>query len=228
MCDLWCQWACVTHRDLPEWRCSDLCPIEGQVRKHSRCFVCQWFNLSCQTWAPTWFLMDIDVIQAQHEGFLLLSVSRTKGQRQNRKDKKIIHCNKWLAENRFMNIYAAFLLQKTPQIDSLQCVKIRAVSFCWMFLLFPPLKPLHNPSRIPSVALVSSFFHAQRNTMRARERARVYFLKCPLIKVLECMTGCKREMEWENEDAKRNGGEVNYKLVDSPGGSPSLCSHVWS
>lgn len=29
-----------------------------------------------------------------------------------------------------MNIYAAFLLQKTPQIDSLQCVKIRAVSFC--------------------------------------------------------------------------------------------------
>lgn len=56
-----------------------------------------------------------------------------------------------------MNIYAAFLLQKTPQIDSLQCVKIRAVSFCWMFLLFSPLKPLHNPSRIPSVAL-SKFF----------------------------------------------------------------------
>lgn len=40
-----------------------------------------------------------------------------------------------------MNIYAAFLLQKTPQIDSLQCIKIRAVSFCWMFLLFPHSNP---------------------------------------------------------------------------------------
>lgn len=44
-----------------------------------------------------------------------------------------------------MNIYAAFLLQKPPQIDSLQCVKIRAVSFCWMFLLFFPTQTLTQP-----------------------------------------------------------------------------------
>lgn len=59
-------------------------------------------------------------------------------------------------------------------------------------------------------------------------RAGVYFLKCPLMKVPEHMTGCEREMEVEGEDEVRNGGEVNYKLVDSRTASPSLYSHVWS
>lgn len=64
--------------------------------------------------------------------------------------------------------------------------------------------------------------------MGAGGRAGVYFLKCPLTRVPEQMTGCKREMERKGgEDEERNGGEVNYKPADSPRASPSLCSHVW-
>lgn len=64
--------------------------------------------------------------------------------------------------------------------------------------------------------------------MGAGGRAGVYFLKCPLMKVPGHMTGCEREMEGECADEERNGGEVNYKLVDSPRASPSLHNHVWS
>lgn len=35
-------------------------------------------------------------------------------------------------------------------------------------------------------------------------------------------------MEGEGEDEERNGGEVNYKLLESPRASPSLHSRVWS
>lgn len=86
-----------------------------------------------------------------------------------------------------------------------------------------PLKPLHNLSSISSVTLIRYFFFPlPRNRMGAGGRAGVYFLKCPLMQVPEHMTRCERKMEGESEDEERNGGEVNYKLVDSPRASPSL------
>lgn len=48
------------------------------------------------------------------------------------------------------------------------------------------------------------------------------------MKVPERVTGCEREMEGESGDEERNGGEIIYKLVDSPRASPSLYSLVWS
>lgn len=43
--------------------------------------------------------------------------------------------------------------------------------------------------------------------MGAGGRAGVYFLKCPLTRVPEQMTGCKREMERKGARTRREMGE---------------------
>lgn len=86
-----------------------------------------------------------------------------------------------------------------------------------------------NLSRTSSVALSENLFILAR--MQNGGRRKSWHLFCevsPEESARMCDRVRERDMKRERRDEERNGGEANYKPVDSPRASPSLCSHVWS